>query len=72
MEVGWVPTFAGVVLVDILVDLAFRVVFDVFGVCSHSFSCVLAIDGQVVGAHSVGWCVQDVFTVFMDVGWREG
>jgi len=42
---GGLPTFAGVVLVGVLVDLAFEVVFTVFDVRSHSCSCLLAIDG---------------------------
>ena len=60
-EVGGPPTFAGVLLVD---DLVFGVVFAVFGVRSHS--CLLAVDGQVLGIHGVGWCVEAVFTAFTD------
>ena len=54
----------GVVLADILVDLVFRVVFTVFGVCSHACSCLLAVNRQVLGTHSVAWCVEAVFTAF--------
>ena len=65
MRWGGLPTFVGVVLVSVLVDLAFEVVFVVFNVHSHLCLCLLAINGQVVGTHSIGWCVQAVFTVFM-------
>jgi len=61
---GGLPTFAEVVLVSVLVDLAFGVVFAVFGIRSHSCSCLLAVDGQVVGTHCVGRCVQAIFTAF--------
>lgn len=57
-EVGWAPTFAGVVLADVFVDLVFEVVFAVFGVRSHACSCLLAVVGQMVGTHGVGWCVR--------------
>ena len=68
MRWGGLPTFAGVVLVGVLVDLVFEVVFAVFNVHSHLCSCLLAINGQVVGTHSVGWCVQAVFMVFTVLG----
>ena len=51
---GGLPTFAGVVLVGVLVDLAFEVVFAVFEVHSHSCSCLLAVDGQVVVLTALG------------------
>jgi len=65
---GGLPTFAGVVLVGILVDLAFEVVFVVFDVRSHSCLCLLAIDRQVVGTHGVGQRVQSIFTGFTVLG----
>jgi len=65
---GGLPIFTGVVLVGVLVDLAFKVVFAVFDVHSQSCSCLLAIDGQVVGTHSIGWCVQAVFMAFTVLG----
>ena len=39
-----------------------------FAVHLHSCSCLLAIDGQVVGTQGVGQCVQAIFTVFMVLG----
>ena len=51
---GGLPTFTGVVLVSLLVDLAFEVVFAVFDIHLHSCSCLLAINRQVVGTHSIG------------------
>ena len=68
MRWGGLPTFTGVVLVGVLVDLAFEVVFVVFDIRSHLCSCLLAINGQVVGTHGVGQCVQAVFTVFTVLG----
>jgi len=65
---GGLPTFAGVVLAGVLVNLAFEVVFAAFDVRSHSCSCLLAVDRQVVGTHSVGRCVQAVFTAFRVLG----
>ena len=65
---GWVPTFAGVVLADVFVDLVFKVVFAVFGVRSHACSCLLAVDGQMVGTHSIGWCFQAAFMAFTALG----
>ena len=61
---GGLPTSAGVVLAHVLVDLVVGVVFTVFGVCSHLCSCLLAIDGQMLGTHGIGWCVKVVFTAF--------
>ena len=58
------PHPRGIVLANVLVDLVFGVVFTVFGVRSHPCSCLLAIDGQVLGTHGVGWCVEAVFTAF--------
>ena len=54
-------TFTGVVLADVLV---FGVVLAVFSVRSHPCLCWLTIDRQVLGTHSVGWCVKAVFTAF--------
>jgi hypothetical protein len=42
---GGLSTFVEVILAGVLVDLAFRVVFAVFGIRSHSCSCLLAVDG---------------------------
>ena len=67
-EVGWAPTFARVVLADVFVDLVFEVVFAVFGVRSHACSCLLAVVGQMVGTHGVGWCVRAAFTAFTALG----
>ncbi|KIJ90615.1 hypothetical protein K443DRAFT_15069 [Laccaria amethystina LaAM-08-1] len=39
------PTFTEVVLAGVLVNLAFGVVFTVFGVRSHSCSRLLAVNG---------------------------
>ena len=58
------PTSTGVVLADVLVDLVVGVIFTVVGVRSRPCSCSLAVDGQVLGTHGVGWCVEAVFTAF--------
>ena len=65
---GGLLTFTGVVLASNLVNLAIKVVFMVFDVCLHLCSCLLAIDGQVVGTHGVGQCVQAIFMVFTVLG----
>ena len=65
---GGLPTFTEVVLASVLVNLAFGVVFVVFGIHLHSCSCLLAIDGQMVGTHGIGQFVKAVFTVFMVLG----
>ena len=55
----------GVVLAEVLVDLVFGVVFMVF---LASVCVCVCVDGQVVGTHGVGWCVQAIFMAFMALG----
>lgn len=55
------PTFAGLVLGDVLVVLVLGVVVAIFGSCSRSCVRLLAVNGQLVGTHSVGLCFQTVF-----------
>ena len=66
-EVGWAPTFSGVVLADVFVDLVFEVVFAVFGIRLHAVHVcwpstdrwwVLTVLGGVSGPlsrHSQPW-----------------
>ena len=41
-------------LANVFVDWVFGVVFTVFGVRSHPCSCLLAVDGQVLGTRVLG------------------